>query len=192
MYLSLPVDWDGKDGVYRLIVEPGTVRIENLSTKIKVVIPTLDLPRFDDESDLFIKHNYSESRATICSKTDIAHGGVLCSRYLPEFIARHGFRIPCPPRIALSRNMTLRMLEDGSATTPPKKRVETEALFHTHGEASSAVLHLEKDTLASPLANALSPGVGSSGTEEADKERDGADKAEGGGGGGEGQSSRGE
>ena len=70
------------------------------------------------------------------------------------------------------------MLEDGSATTPPTKRVETEALFHTPGEASSAVLHLEKDTLASPLANALSPGVGSSGTEEADKERDGKDKAE--------------
>ena len=70
------------------------------------------------------------------------------------------------------------MLEDGSATTPPTKRVETEGLFHTPGEASSAVLHLEKDTLASPPADALSPGVGSSGTEEADKERDGKDKAE--------------
>ena len=70
------------------------------------------------------------------------------------------------------------MLEYGSAATPPTKRIETEALFYTPGEASTAVLHLEKDTLASPLANALSPGVGSSGTEEADKERDGTDKAE--------------
>ena len=179
MYLSLPVEWDGKDGVHRLIVEPGTVRIENLSTKIQVVIPVLDLPRFDDELELYIKDNYSESRATIRSKTDIAHGNVLCSRYLPEFIAQPCLRLPAPPRIALSRKGTLRVLEDGSATTPPKKRVETEALEDTPTEASSAVGHLEKDTVASPLANALSPGVGSSsGTEEVDKERDGKDKAE--------------
>ena len=47
------------------------------------------------------------------------------------------------------------------------------------GEASSAVGHLEKDTVASPPANALSPGVGpSSGKEEAGKARDGKDKAE--------------
>ena len=103
----------------------------------------------------------------------------MCSRYLPEFIARHCFRIPCPPRIALSRNKTLRMLEDGSATTPPLKRVESGALEDTPTEASSPVGHVEKDTVASPPAKALSPGVCSlSGTEEADNERDEKDKAE--------------
>ena len=178
MLLVLPADWDGKDGVYGLIVEPGTVSTENPSTKKKVVIPALDLPRFDDESDLYIKDNYSETRATIRSRTDVAHGGVPCARYLPEFIAQPCYRLPAPPRIALSRNRSLKMLEDGSATTPPKNKVET-ALALGSGSPASPFANPEKDTADSAPANTLSPGVGSSsGAEKADKELDGKDKAE--------------
>ena len=179
MNLKLPAKWDGKDGVYKLIIEPGIVRIENISTTNKVAIPALDLPRFDDESELYIKDNYSESRATIRSKTDIAHGGVLWSRYLPEFIAKPFLFVPAPPRMALSRNRTLRLLEDVPVTTLRTDLFDTKELKNTPGEASVEFQHLEKDTVASPPANALSSGVGSSSvTEEADKETDGKDKAE--------------
>jgi len=179
MNLKLPANWDGKDGVYRLIIEPGTVSVESLSMNIKVAIPALDLPRFDDESELYIKDNYSESRATIRSKTDISHGGLLRSRYLPQFISQPFLRLPAPPRMALSRNRPLRLLEDVPVTTLRKDVFDTEELKNTPGEASVEFKHLEKDTVASPPANALSSGVGSSsGTEEADKETDGEDKAE--------------
>ena len=116
----------------------------------------------------------------------------MCSRYLPDFIAQPSLRLPAPPRIALSRKGPSRMIEDGSATTPPEKTVETEASGCTPTEASSAFGRLEKDMVDGRLSPSERPFARSWFEWDGGGGQGAGREGQGRGGGGEGQSPTGD
>ena len=182
--LILPPSWDATDGIFDLDCSGQCVILRNRYTSSCCTIPAQDLAPFQALDDFFIKDNFSETKAVLKSHLNPAHPGLVCSRFLPNFIVNESIVIPSPPRIALSRTKTMKTIQDiekFTHVTPTKPKAVQAGPVPLQAPASAAA-DADEVTPEKQLQGSLGwrcPGMGASAGKGQPAEDDEAEESAG-------------